>query len=69
MQRLREEQDVKAIFVGIGMPEAKREAIFEGLTVESGFYTCRSLAASPYSFKKRLRHLSGIAEILTRILI
>ena len=31
----------KTIFVGIGLPDAKRDKIFEGLTTEMGFYTSK----------------------------
>ncbi|XP_078074940.1 dihydropyrimidine dehydrogenase [NADP(+)]-like [Mustelus asterias] len=31
----------KAVFIGIGLPEPKRNRIFEGLTVEHGFYTSK----------------------------
>lgn len=31
----------EAIFVGIGLPDAKVTPMFEGLTVEQGFYTSK----------------------------
>ncbi|XP_032884780.1 dihydropyrimidine dehydrogenase [NADP(+)] [Amblyraja radiata] len=31
----------KVVFIGIGLPEPKRDLIFEGLTVEHGFYTSK----------------------------
>ncbi|XP_067892960.1 dihydropyrimidine dehydrogenase [NADP(+)]-like isoform X1 [Heterodontus francisci] len=31
----------EAVFIGIGLPEPKRDHIFEGLTVEDGFYTSK----------------------------
>ncbi|XP_041064626.1 dihydropyrimidine dehydrogenase [NADP(+)]-like [Carcharodon carcharias] len=31
----------EAVFIGIGLPEPKRDHIFEGLTVEHGFYTSK----------------------------
>jgi dihydropyrimidine dehydrogenase (NADP+) len=40
LEKLRNEGN-KAVFVGIGMPEPKRVDIFEGLTVENGFYTSK----------------------------
>ncbi|XP_069795164.1 dihydropyrimidine dehydrogenase [NADP(+)]-like isoform X2 [Narcine bancroftii] len=35
------EEGYKAVFIGIGLPEPKRDPIFEGLTVENGFYTSK----------------------------
>ena len=31
----------EAVFVGLGLPEAKRAPIFQDLTVEQGFYTSK----------------------------
>jgi dihydropyrimidine dehydrogenase (NADP+) len=56
LEKLRSEQNVKAAFVGIGMPEPKREKMFEGLTPDNGFYTSKeflplvSRASKPVSF-------------------
>lgn len=33
--------DYKAVFVGIGLPEAKKTSIFEGLSMKEGFYTSK----------------------------
>ncbi|XP_060088194.1 dihydropyrimidine dehydrogenase [NADP(+)] isoform X2 [Heteronotia binoei] len=35
------EDDYKAVFIGIGLPEPKRESIFEGLAMDQGFYTSK----------------------------
>ncbi|XP_051868320.1 dihydropyrimidine dehydrogenase [NADP(+)]-like isoform X3 [Pristis pectinata] len=35
------EDGYKTVFIGIGLPEPKRDLIFEGLTVEHGFYTSK----------------------------
>ena len=35
------EDGYAAVFVGIGLPEPKRIAAFEGLTQEQGFYTSK----------------------------
>uniref|UniRef100_A0AC35UG89 Dihydropyrimidine dehydrogenase [NADP(+)] n=1 Tax=Rhabditophanes sp. KR3021 TaxID=114890 RepID=A0AC35UG89_9BILA len=40
VQKLHDE-GAKAVFIGIGMPEAKRPAFSEGLTMENGFYTSK----------------------------
>ncbi|XP_062847503.1 dihydropyrimidine dehydrogenase a, tandem duplicate 1 isoform X2 [Trichomycterus rosablanca] len=40
LQTLKEE-GYKAVFIGIGLPQANRHKIFEGLTVEQGFYTSK----------------------------
>ena len=31
----------EAVFVGIGLPEAKRAPMFQDLTVDQGFYTSK----------------------------
>ncbi|CAD6185538.1 unnamed protein product [Caenorhabditis auriculariae] len=36
------EEGVKAVFLGIGNPEPKLDPVFEGLTVENGFYTSKN---------------------------
>ena len=36
------DQGYKAVFVGIGNPDAKRIPLFEGLTEDQGFYTSKS---------------------------
>ncbi|KAI6187978.1 Dihydropyrimidine dehydrogenase [NADP(+)] [Aphelenchoides besseyi] len=41
LEKLRLEEGVKAVFVGIGMPEPKRDKIFEGLDSSHGFYTSK----------------------------
>uniref|UniRef100_A0A8B9JWH0 dihydropyrimidine dehydrogenase (NADP(+)) n=1 Tax=Astyanax mexicanus TaxID=7994 RepID=A0A8B9JWH0_ASTMX len=35
------EEGYKAVFIGIGLPQANRHRIFEGLSVEQGFYTSK----------------------------
>uniref|UniRef100_A0A8D2IGL8 Dihydropyrimidine dehydrogenase [NADP(+)] n=1 Tax=Varanus komodoensis TaxID=61221 RepID=A0A8D2IGL8_VARKO len=35
------EDDYKAIFIGIGLPEPKRESVFQGLGMDEGFYTSK----------------------------
>ncbi|XP_033636477.1 dihydropyrimidine dehydrogenase [NADP(+)]-like [Asterias rubens] len=35
------ESGYEAVFLGIGLPEAKRIAVFDGLTLEQGFYTSK----------------------------
>ncbi|XP_077189098.1 dihydropyrimidine dehydrogenase [NADP(+)] isoform X2 [Paroedura picta] len=35
------EDDYKAVFIGIGLPEPKKESIFEGLEMDQGFYTSK----------------------------
>ncbi|KAM9487870.1 dihydropyrimidine dehydrogenase [NADP(+)] isoform 2-T2 [Clarias gariepinus] len=35
------EQEYKAVFIGIGLPQANRHKIFEGLSMEQGFYTSK----------------------------
>ncbi|XP_036441571.1 dihydropyrimidine dehydrogenase a, tandem duplicate 1 [Colossoma macropomum] len=35
------EEGYKAIFIGIGLPQANRHRIFEGLSMEQGFYTSK----------------------------
>ncbi|XP_048353497.1 dihydropyrimidine dehydrogenase [NADP(+)] [Sphaerodactylus townsendi] len=35
------EDDYKAVFIGIGLPEPKREPIFEGLKMDQGFYSSK----------------------------
>uniref|UniRef100_A0A8C5QTU7 Dihydropyrimidine dehydrogenase [NADP(+)] n=1 Tax=Leptobrachium leishanense TaxID=445787 RepID=A0A8C5QTU7_9ANUR len=40
IQSLKEE-GFQAIFIGIGLPEPKKEAVFDGLTTERGFYTSK----------------------------
>uniref|UniRef100_A0A0K0DYG4 Dihydropyrimidine dehydrogenase [NADP(+)] n=1 Tax=Strongyloides stercoralis TaxID=6248 RepID=A0A0K0DYG4_STRER len=41
VSNIKEKLGAKALFIGIGMPEAKRIPIFEGLTIENGFYTSK----------------------------
>jgi dihydropyrimidine dehydrogenase (NADP+) len=36
-----QKEGYKAVFIGIGMPEAKRAPMFEGLGPENGFYTSK----------------------------
>lgn len=33
--------DVKAVFIGIGMPQPKRIKVFENLSIQNGFYTSK----------------------------
>ncbi|GCB64472.1 hypothetical protein scyTo_0004613 [Scyliorhinus torazame] len=62
----------KAVFIGIGLPEPKRDHIFEGLTVEHGFYTSKdflplvSKASKPgmCACQSSLPSLHGTALIL-----
>ncbi|TSK34839.1 Dihydropyrimidine dehydrogenase [NADP(+)] [Bagarius yarrelli] len=35
------DQGYKAVFIGIGLPQANRHKIFEGLSMEQGFYTSK----------------------------
>ncbi|XP_051556365.1 dihydropyrimidine dehydrogenase [NADP(+)]-like isoform X3 [Myxocyprinus asiaticus] len=35
------EEGFQAVFIGIGLPQANRDKIFEGLTIEQGFYTSK----------------------------
>ncbi|XP_047666729.1 dihydropyrimidine dehydrogenase a, tandem duplicate 1 isoform X2 [Tachysurus fulvidraco] len=35
------EQGYKAVFIGIGLPQANRHKMFEGLSMEQGFYTSK----------------------------
>ncbi|XP_053486342.1 dihydropyrimidine dehydrogenase a, tandem duplicate 1 isoform X1 [Ictalurus furcatus] len=35
------EQGYKAVFIGIGLPQGNRHKMFEGLTMEQGFYTSK----------------------------
>ncbi|MFH4981756.1 hypothetical protein AB6A40_008465 [Gnathostoma spinigerum] len=39
---LREKMDVKAVFIGIGHPDAKESSVFKGLNESHGFYTSKS---------------------------
>ncbi|KAM6454389.1 dihydropyrimidine dehydrogenase [NADP(+)] isoform 3-T3 [Liasis olivaceus] len=47
------DDDYKAIFIGIGLPEPKKESVFQGLGIEEGFYTSKdflplmSMASKP----------------------
>lgn len=36
------EQGAAAVFIGIGNPEPKIDPLFEGLTIENGFYTSKN---------------------------
>ncbi|XP_033127315.1 dihydropyrimidine dehydrogenase [NADP(+)]-like [Anneissia japonica] len=65
-------QKYEAVFLGIGLPEAKRAQIFDGLTVQNGFYTSKdflplvSSASKPgmCSCKKQLPQLHGNVIVL-----
>uniref|UniRef100_A0A3P8ZE51 Dihydropyrimidine dehydrogenase [NADP(+)] n=1 Tax=Esox lucius TaxID=8010 RepID=A0A3P8ZE51_ESOLU len=35
------EEGYKAVFIGIGLPQANRHKIFDGLTIDQGFYTSK----------------------------
>lgn len=56
LKKLKDE-NVKAVFIGIGMPQPKCIKIFENLTIENGFYTSKdflplvSKASKPGNFK------------------
>lgn len=52
----------KAVFVGIGLPEAKPNPVFEGLTAEMGFYTSKS-------FLPRVSEASKPGKGILRLLI
>lgn len=63
----------KAVFVGIGLPEAKPNPVFEGLTAEMGFYTSKSFLPRVSEASKpgvcacksqSLPHLNGIGIVL-----
>lgn len=51
-QTLRKE-GYKAIFLGIGLPEAKREPFTEGLVEKMGFYTSKSFLSEVSSGSKK----------------
>lgn len=46
-------EEYKAIFIGIGLPEAKCEPFLEGLTEEMGFYTSKSFLPKVSSGSKK----------------
>ncbi|XP_066297825.1 dihydropyrimidine dehydrogenase [NADP(+)]-like [Branchiostoma lanceolatum] len=62
----------EAVFLGIGLPQAKRNAMFQGLTVEQGFYTSKdylplvAAASKPgmCNCKSQLPQLSGNVIVL-----
>ncbi|XP_019632535.1 PREDICTED: dihydropyrimidine dehydrogenase [NADP(+)]-like [Branchiostoma belcheri] len=66
------EAGYEAVFLGIGLPQAKRAAIFQDLTVEQGFYTSKdylplvAAASKPgmCSCKSQLPQLSGNVIVL-----
>ncbi|XP_071954424.1 dihydropyrimidine dehydrogenase [NADP(+)]-like [Antedon mediterranea] len=65
-------QNYEAVFLGMGLPEAKRAPMFEGLTMKNGFYTSKdflplvSVASKPgmCSCKKQAPQLTGNVIVL-----
>jgi dihydropyrimidine dehydrogenase (NADP+) len=48
LMKLRDEMGCKAVFIGIGNPDAKRIPIFEKLSEEQGFYTSKDFLPKVY---------------------
>ncbi|KAL3123536.1 hypothetical protein niasHT_006615 [Heterodera trifolii] len=68
-----QKQGVKAVFIGIGMPEPKRAPMFDGLTPANGFYTSKdflplvakaSKSGMCHCAKTQLPRLSGRVIVL-----
>ncbi|CAG5999194.1 unnamed protein product [Menidia menidia] len=47
------EDGYKAVFIGIGLPQANRAQIFQGLTVDQGFYTSKDFLPMVASASKK----------------
>lgn len=62
IQSLRDE-GYEAIFVGIGLPDAKRDRMFDGLTTRNGFFTSKeflpavSAASKPGKSSQQPEHM------------
>ncbi|XP_038127449.1 dihydropyrimidine dehydrogenase [NADP(+)] [Cyprinodon tularosa] len=66
------EEGFKAVFIGIGLPQANRAEIFQGLTLEQGFYTSKDFLPMVASASKKgmcqcrsaLPELKGVVIVL-----
>ncbi|KAM9720041.1 dihydropyrimidine dehydrogenase [NADP(+)] isoform 2-T2 [Menidia menidia] len=56
------EDGYKAVFIGIGLPQANRAQIFQGLTVDQGFYTSKDFLPMVASASKK--GLCGCGSVL-----
>ncbi|MEQ2175590.1 hypothetical protein GOODEAATRI_019404, partial [Goodea atripinnis] len=66
------EEGFKAVFIGIGLPQANRAEIFQGLTVDQGFFTSKDFLPMVASASKKgmcqcrsaLPELKGVVIVL-----
>ena len=58
------EQGYDAVFIGIGVPDAKRITIFESLTEQMGFYTSKDFLPKVSASSKPGSHTLALSACL-----